>query len=397
MQWEEQRTKIVNLIMIAKKSPLYERRLRLINEVNLTEEKFKKDIPILYKKDFIGIEDQLLTKTTSNKLLEYTSGSTGYPLKCYKGIKERFIKAKDLWELRKKNGGIEKKDKYTMFYAFAEDDFSAELINEREGVLYLSMFDMSDKVLEIYYRKIIEYKPKWFFSVPSALFVFASFIKKMGYDPKTDFDLQYMETSGEILHDYQKQLIEEVFNTKVFNHYGSREVWCLAMSCKYGNMHILDKRFYCEIVNVSPDGTGELVVTDLYNETWPLIRYYLGDIVRFSEKKCSCGKQILDIKGGRSQEYIRIGDWIANPILFHYVVIKMNSQNGDAIRQFQIIQESEVEIRIKLVIGSTWNSNIAEQFITETRSKLPSEASVKVQLEDFISFQSSKFKYFISY
>lgn len=398
MQWEKKRSDILNVIKVAIDIPFYKETLKSVDTDLLTMEQFK-DLPILYKKHIVGSEKMLLHPkyTEDSVYYEYTSGSTGNPLKCYKGIRERYIKTKDLWKFRKAYGNIRPQDKYTMFYAFAEDDLSTDLINEKENVLYLSMFDMSEEVLEMYYRKLIDYQAKWFFSVPSALYIFSQFIKSKGYDPKVDLNLRYIELSGEVLFDDQRKLIEEVFQMPVYNHYGSREFWCLAMSCEYGHLHTLDNRFYFEIINERADGTGELVVTDLFNKQWPLIRYYLGDIVSFSSDICECGQRIFDVTGGRSQEYLHIEDWIANPILFHYMVMKINRQFGDVIRQFQVVQQLEKSFVINIVPGIEMSNNILGLFKTELIDRIPFRIDISFEILEFIKFQGSKFKYFIPY
>ncbi|OIK06815.1 phenylacetate--CoA ligase family protein [Bacillus sp. MUM 13] len=379
-------------------SPYYQKRFKDIDIDNLTQKSFQ-DIPILNKREIVGIEDSLLTQENNSALSkEYTSGSTGNPLTCYKGRSEVFVKTKDLWGLRKHRGNIDTKDLYGMFYAFTEDDFCTDSVQYIDNKIYLSMLDMTPQKLDLYYSILVEKKPKWLLGVPSALYIFSNHIIEKGYDAE-NLSIQYIETNGEMLFDYQAKAIEKAFGKIVFNHYGCREFWCLGMSCQSGNIHSLSKRFYYEVINQDSKGFGELVITDLYNKTWPLIRYFVGDLVRLRNITCECGdtNPVIDVTGGRTQEYLKIGEWIANPILFHYAVMKVNRSFGDAIRQFKVTQYKEDALLIELVKGKLFTDKTLDMLRMELKEKLPPDVTLDIKDRDILKFKSNKHKYFIPY
>jgi phenylacetate-CoA ligase len=59
-------------------------------------------------------------------------------------------------------------------------------------------------------------------------------------------------------------------------------------------LHVFDDHFVPEIVDPETgeptDGTGELVLTTLTKEALPVLRYRTGDITRFVEGACACGR-----------------------------------------------------------------------------------------------------------
>jgi phenylacetate-CoA ligase len=76
-------------------------------------------------------------------------------------------------------------------------------------------------------------------------------------------------------------------------------------------MNIVDEdTVILELQNVDKNGVGDLLVTNLYSYDFPLIRYPLGDKVKFSDKKCSCGRntKIIEKIIGRDIDYFELPD-----------------------------------------------------------------------------------------
>jgi phenylacetate-CoA ligase len=94
--------------------------------------------------------------------------------------------------------------------------------------------------------------------------------------------------------------IEEKWNIKACDIYGLSEIIGPGVSCEcveaQNGLHINDDHFLPEIINpetgeVLPEGeAGELVITCLTKEAFPLIRYRTGDITRLTTEQCICGR-----------------------------------------------------------------------------------------------------------
>ncbi|TKJ93363.1 hypothetical protein PaeCFBP13512_02900 [Paenibacillus sp. CFBP13512] len=391
----------INLLEFMKhaagQSPFYKERLKEISDTNWNQSVFE-EIPILKKYEIIGKEESLLTNQMTKLYIEYTSGSTGQPLKCYKSHEEKWKKAKLLWGLRTKHREVGPKDLYAMFYAFNEEDLSTDSVAINNKVMYLSMLDMSPKRLDDYYEALLKYRPQWILSVSTALYLFANHILERKLDP-SELPIKYIEINGEMLFEYQKETIEKVFGSIIYNHYGSREFWCIAMSCNYGNLHLATEQMYVEIIKPNKEGFGNVVITDLSNRVWPLIRYDTGDIGRLIGNKCKCGSvhPIIEITGGRSTQYIQSGNWISNPILFHYAVTKVNRLFPDAIRQFRVTQTDEKKFLFLLVPGIGLVEEAELLLKQELQSKLPHDMDITFIHQGKIEIEGPKFDYFIPY
>jgi phenylacetate-CoA ligase len=139
--------------------------------------------------------------------------------------------------------------------------------------------------------------------------------KLMGYDPAHDFPaLRAICVAGEMLVDARKAQIERLWNLKVYNLYGSTETGNIAATCPAGKLHVSSNHFLLEIldpITYRPVGIGRrglLVVTTLYMEGTPLIRYDTRDIVRLlPAETCSCGRRDLVLEHfGRYDQRIRL-------------------------------------------------------------------------------------------
>ena len=89
----------------------------------------------------------------------------------------------------------------------------------------------------------------------------------------------------------------------------------VAIECKEHNgLHIFEDHFYPEIVDpdtgeVLPDGSfGELVITTLTKEAFPIIRYRTHDLTRIISEPCACGRTLrrIDRIGSRCDDMMII-------------------------------------------------------------------------------------------
>ena len=105
--------------------------------------------------------------------------------------------------------------------------------------------------------------------------------------------------SGDACPDAVMRGIEDLLGSKLFPHYGSREMALGgAVTCPaHAGMHLRENHVIAEIV--APDGTplppgawGELVITTIGMEAQPLIRYRTGDLTRILPGVCPCGSEL---------------------------------------------------------------------------------------------------------
>ena len=135
--------------------------------------------------------------------------------------------------------------------------------------------------------------------------------------------------SGDACPEAVLRASEELLGTKLFPHYGSREMALGGAICcqAHEGMHLRENHVIAEIVDEAgkplPHGEpGELVITTIGMEAMPLIRYRTGDRTRVIPGPCPCGSEVLRLdtvqRGGDAAEIAELDallfsqPWIAD-------------------------------------------------------------------------------------
>jgi len=132
-------------------------------------------------------------------------------------------------------------------------------------------------------------------SMPTETLLWAAAAKAAGLRPGPDFPaLRALFVGGEPLGPARKRRIGEIWQVPVVEEYGSTETGSLAGECPSGRLHLWADRAIFEVYHpdtgrVTADGAGQLVVTPLFREAMPLLRYNLEDDVEISYAGCGCG------------------------------------------------------------------------------------------------------------
>ncbi len=156
-----------------------------------------------------------------------------------------------------------------------------------------------------------DYKTTVLVSTSSYAIALADRLEKLGIDPRS-LSLKVGLFGGEPWSEKMREEIERRLLLKATDNYVISELTgpgiageCL---CKKG-MHIYEDAFIPEIIDpetkvVLPAGAeGELVLTTLVREAFPMIRYRTGDITRLDYAPCECGRTLV-----RMQKVMRRSD-----------------------------------------------------------------------------------------
>ncbi len=165
-------------------------------------------------------------------------------------------------------------------------------------------------------------------STPSYALVIADRMEELGVDPKT-LSLKYCFCAGEPWTEAMRCEIERRLFVSATDNYGISEVMGpgVAGECLHkAGMHLQEDHFVAEIIDpasgeILEDGQeGELVITTLTKEAFPVIRYRTGDLCFIISEPCPCGRtfrRISRIRGRCDQVVVikginiipgRIGD-----------------------------------------------------------------------------------------
>jgi len=114
--------------------------------------------------------------------------------------------------------------------------------------------------------------------------------------------LRFILCSYEFVSTVHRQYLEQVFGVPVFNLYGSTETGHLLMEDARGRMKPVRETAWLEVVDRNARGVGDLVVTTLTNPWMPLLRYWIGDVVRVCSSEGETSYEVL----GRRQDRLSL-------------------------------------------------------------------------------------------
>jgi phenylacetate-CoA ligase len=151
-------------------------------------------------------------------------------------------------------------------------------------------------------------------SVATECLLWAAAASAAGHRPDVDFPaLRALFVGGEPLTDARRRRISGVWGVPVIEEYGSTETGSLAGECPAGRLHLWADRALFEVYDpqtgsVGAEGEGQLVVTPLFREAMPLLRYNIEDNVSVSYDDCPCGWNLPTVRVlGRSAFGYRVG------------------------------------------------------------------------------------------
>ena len=222
------------------------------------------------------------------------------------------------------------------------------------------------------------------------MFDFAKFFKNKKIVP---YSPQGIISAAEVLHPFQRQTIEEVFRCKVFNTYGSREFMLIGAECdKHNGLHVSSENLYVEILDEQgkPCAAGEegyIHVTDFHNYAMPFIRYKLGDMGIMSNEPCECGRAhpLLKKVTGRSLDILHLpgGKSLPGEFFPHFF------KDYDAVKQFQIYQDEQGSVKVRIVIDSTDTCAYLARIKLELVKNVPELNELTFQVEDSIELTTT--------
>lgn len=195
-----------------------------------------------------------------------------------------------------------------------------------------------------------------------------------------------------------REEIEAAFGGRVYDHYRSAELNWIAGECRNRDgLHVFEDLKRVEVVDAAgdpvPDGQeGEVVVTDLTNRVFPLVRYRLGDVSARVAGSCRCRLPYPRIRsiGGRVSDSVVLpgGDVIAGESL-----AQAFSRVAEAVRQFQVHQLPDHSISVKVIpTGSPDDPRIAEA-VDRLRSVVHGAVPVRLEFVDGIPHDGGKVRF----
>lgn len=341
-------------------------------------------LPIVTKDMILHQSDALLTTSKWKLLKNRTSGTTGTPLTVFEDWKSIWKEQAYFYCYRKRcgyiygqplvslRGNLGKKD--TMMYVHISN------------TLYLSSYNINEQTVGAYYKGIEKRSPQAIEGYPSSLYNLALLLKDKGLY----CNIPVCFTSSENLLDFQRQLIEERFQTKIFDHYGTTERTIrISESIKH------DGYFEDPGYSINEYLKDRVVSTSLINSAFPLIRYQSSDVVILKENTKD-ERVSIDRIQGRSGNCIKgkDGSIYNNAALTFILTYSYN------IRYAQFIQKKNGKVLLNIVPEAVFSSQNLDELKQMIDLKIGlSNLELEINLikeQDLIYTTRNKYSYIIS-
>lgn len=269
-------------------------------------------------------------------------------------------------------------------------------MNRIENQLIMSSYHLSDQFLPYYVKKIREYSPILLQAYPSTAYVLAKYLEKIN-----DYlNIPVVQTSSEPLHSHWRDLIEERFQTEIFDLYGTAERVGLGLEClAHKGLHLIPGYGIIEFEDISTGNInsmeGRIIGTTLNNFLMPLIRYRNDDYGKTMNKKCLCGceyRRICSIESKFEDMIITSDGKHISPSLITFCF-----KNAENIKMSQIIQNKNGHINLKLVKAEQFRNQDSEFLVNEIRKILSPSMKIDVEFVNEIPrTKNGKFQWIIS-
>lgn len=263
---------------------------------------------------------------------------------------------------------------------------------------YLDAGLISPGTMLAFHRALQSTRPRLIEGYVGAMVEFADFLERRGLSVPVPHAIA---TTAAPLTAPIRARLERAFGAPVFDEYrGSEFGWMAGECARRDGLHIFADVRRIEVVDaagepVAPGEVGDLVVTDLRNRVFPLIRYRTGDRGILRAEPCACGSALplMEQPQGRTTDLIRLPSGV---VLAHRLM-GMFAAEPSAVRLFQIHQQRDHSITIRVVEGDTADARFhVERAVDGLRERIAREVPVRLEYVERLPYTGGKTKYVIS-
>lgn len=318
---------------------------------------------------------------------KYTSGSTGTP---FKMIMDRYKHCR--WiagnKVFRSNVGVRSHEK-TVFISETVQDKKIPLERQdRDNVYYLSCKYFDESSLQELLAYFMENDVRSLTSLASLLDRLAHYVYE-GKAPEWSGDFLAVFSVSEPLKESARRILSDYFRCPVYVFYANEENGVLGVEdgTSYG-CRANEADFFFEVLKMDSDEPaeegelGRLVITDLFNKAFPVIRYENGDLV--SLVRTEEGKLYIKEIAGRKTDAL----YTTDGRMVHYFHSISFLEPFMDIKQFQLIQYDYHHFKWVL---NTENHSYEEMIIKESRKLFGEDSEWEFEyVDDLPKLRSGK-------
>lgn len=329
------------------------------------------DYPVMNKMKLIENYEQLcvayqdIPGQVGDVYVQKTSGSTGTPLTIYQDTRKRQRRIAEL-KYFGEVVGFKSHDKLIQLRAWNRYQNKSSNQGKKENIVPFDISRMSDADMKELFELIRKERPICLRSYAGAFRHIADYAMRHQDECRPSKTLRISIAGGEMLPDDVRPLVKKYVGGDIISQYANEECGILGQERiptddVAGVMDLNFASYFIEVLKMDSDEPaaygelGRIVLTDLYNYAFPVIRYDNGDAgMLLAPDEQSHGYPILGKLFGRRLDVV----YSTMGIPIHPIALGREFKHYAEIRQWQFVQKAEkdYQVRICLVEGVTTES-----------------------------------------
>lgn len=264
--------------------------------------------------------------------------------------------------------------------------------------VYLDASAITTESMTAFHRDLTRIRPRLLEGYVGALVEFADFLDGRGLSIPAPLAVA---TTAAPLTAPVRHRLEHTFGAPVRDEYRSSEFGWMAGECdRSDGLHVFSDVRRIEVLDANgdpaaPGEVGDLVITDLRNRVFPLIRYRTGDRGILRVEQCACGRTLplMEPPQGRTIDMIRLP---SGTVLAHRVTA-LFGEHPESVRLFQFHQLADHSLTVRVVPGDAADArSLIEKTVDTLRERIHHEVPVRIEYVDALPYTGGKTKYIIS-
>src|SRR5690554_1057950 len=352
------------------------------------------EFPVLEKATLLDKLDTISTIKEMDAEVSLTGGTTGASMKVLytrEDIQERHamldhFRSKFGHELGKRTAWFSGKDLTRPKDLARGICYRDDWINH---IRFFSTFHITDRYFDAYWSALTEFAPEYMVGFPSSVYDICVMAKERGL--RFNGVVKAFFPTAETVLPQHRAVIGEVLGCPLIDQYASSEGAPFILECEKGRLHIHPLTGIFEVVdeNLQPAQEGEILVTSFSTRGTPLIRYRIGDRIKLApeDERCACGSHfpLVEFIDGRSSDFI----WSPENGKVNLGNISNCTKDAPGIICFQVVQEQENAVDVKLVKGREFTEKDRDNFLRALVARLGKTMEISIEYVDEIPREKS--------
>lgn len=360
------------------------------------------DYPVMNKAkliengDRIKVDYEKIPQQEGSVYVQKTSGSTGTPFTVLQDTNKRRRRVAEL-KYFGKIVGFNSHDELVHLRAWNRFQSKTPTQGKRENIVPFDISRMGDDDLAELFRIIYEKDIVCIRSYASSFKLIADYARRHPETCSRPSKVRIAIAGSEMLDDAIRPFYKRYIGGDIISQYANEECGILAQEripTKDADnvMYINHASYYIEILKMDSDEPadygelGRIVITDLHNYAFPIIRYDNGDVGMFlPPDEYSRGYPVLGKLFGRRLDLI----YSTSGKAIHPMALGREMKHYEEVLQWQFIQKGEKEYLLKVALSNGSEQGALDRVYPPLKNILGDDANISLEFVNEIPVLAS--------